>query len=599
MSSRDRLAGTIRTAVERLRGVTLEGGPGGRFRSTERLVLGAVVAAIAVLTVIPLLFLLWTSVWSGFPGEFAAQFTTGNFVAVYTEGFYDVPELFANSLVIAVGMTITGMALGLTFAWLFVRTNLPTKSAMELVLLSGQAIPGYVYAIMYVTAYGPDNGLVDGFLRDTVGIGFPLDIFNPWGIAFVVGVNVVPTFYLLTVPALQDMEPALEEASRIHGAGAFETIRSVTLPLIKPALLSGALVTFLYGLGEFSIVAILGARNGYDVYSTAIWRGITGGFPPAYGEAAALACSLLLLTLVLVWYYRTVTRRKEQFMTLAGGGSRSRTWDLGRWRAPLAGGLWAVLLFVWILPTAVMVVASLHASWVGAVDTTALTLDNYWVAVTDPTLREAFGNSLLVALGGATLGTVLVVGMAYYTERTDGRWGGLVDFLSLTPLAVPGIIMGSSLLFTFLWLGRLVPFLDLYGTLTIIAVGCVVVFLPVASRIAVGNIVQVHAELEEAGRIAGASWLGQMRAIFLPLFRNTAAVIWFFLAIHLFQRLSVPLMTYTTDTVVIPVKLFELYMYQPNIELVSAISTVFIGLTVVLVVVLRQFGITFYELGAR
>ena len=570
-----------------------------RGLTAKRLVLGSVVSAIVLLTVVPLVFLLWTSVWSGFPGQFDASLTAENFLAVYTEGFFDVVELFSNSLVIAVGMTLTGLVLGLTCAWLFVRTNLPTKSWMELVLLSGQAIPGYVYAIMYVTAYGPDSGLVDRTLRDAVGVGLPVDVYSPWGIAFVVGVNVVPTFYLLTVPALQDMDPALEEVSRIHGAGAFETIRSVTLPLIKPALLSGALVTFLYGLGEFSIVAILGARRGFDVYSTAVWKAIGSRFPPAYGEAAALACSLLLVTLVLVWYYRSVTRRKEEFMTLSGGGKRSRTWDLGRWRWPIAGGLWAVLVVVWVLPTLVMVLVSLHGSWTGTVDPGALSVAHYAEAVTDPLLRDAFTNSLLVAVGGATLGTVLVVGMAYYTERTNGRFRGLVDFLSLTPLAVPGIILGSSLLFTFLWMGKFHPLLDLYGTLTIIAVGCVVVFLPVASRIAVGNVVQVHTELEEAGRIAGASWLAQMREIFLPLFKNTAAVIWFFLAIHVFQLLSIPMMTYTTDTVVIPVKLFQLYMYRPNIELVSAISTVFIGMTVVLVLLLRVFGITFYELGQR
>jgi iron(III) transport system permease protein len=300
-----------------------------------------------------------------------------------------------------------------------------------------------------------------------------------------------------------------------------------------------------------------------------------------------------------VWYYRTVTQRKEQFMTLSNGGHSSRTWDLGRWRYPLVCGLWGVLFVVWILPTLVMLLTSLHASWVGTVDLSTLTARNYVQAVADPTLREAFVNSVLVAIGGATLGTVLVVGLAYYTERTQGQLRGLVDFLSLTPLAVPGIIMGSSLLFTFLWVGQLIPFLNLYGTLAIIAIGCVVVFLPVASRIAIGNIVQVHSELEEAGRIHGASWLGQMRAIFLPLFRNTTAVIWFFLAIHVFQLLSIPLMTYTTDTIVIPVRLFQLYMYQPNIELVSAISTLFIAMTLVLVVVLRRLGITFYELGAR
>jgi iron(III) transport system permease protein len=596
MSTRDRLARTVAEAADT---VGSHAGLSARGVTSKQVVLGTVVAAVVVLTIIPVIFLLWTSVWSGYPGQFGAQFTAENFLAVYTRGFFDVGGLLANSLVIAIGMTVTGMVIGLTFAWLFVRTNLPTKGPMELVLLSGQAIPGYVYAIMYVTAYGPDNGLVETMLRDVLGTGLPISIFNPWAIAFVVGVNVIPTYYLLTVPALQDMDPELEEAGRIHGASVFQTLRSVTLPLIKPALLSGAVVTFLYGLGEFSIVAILGARNGYDVYSTAIWRGVTSNYPPAYGEAAALACSLLVLTLALVWYYRTVTQRKEQFMTLSNGGHSSRTWDLGRWRYPLACGLWGVLFVVWILPTLVMLLTSLHASWVGTVDLSTLTATNYVQAVADPTLQEAFVNSVLVAIGGATLGTVLVVGLAYYTERTQGQLRGLVDFLSLTPLAVPGIIMGSSLLFTFLWVGQLIPFLNLYGTLAIIAIGCVVVFLPVASRIAIGNIVQVHSELEEAGRIHGASWLGQMRAIFLPLFRNTTAVIWFFLAIHVFQLLSIPLMTYTTDTIVIPVRLFQLYMYQPNIELVSAISSVFIAMTLVLVVVLRRLGITFYELGAR
>ena len=598
MAARDRLRRRVGAAAEAIQSAA-PAGISGSAATPKRLVLGGVVGLIGLLTVVPLVFLLWTSVWSGYPGEFAAGFTAGNFVAVYTQGFFDVAELLANSLIIAVGMTLTGIVLGFTFAWLFVRTNLPTKSGMELVLLSGQAIPGYIYAIMYITAYGPDNGLVETFLQTTLGVGLPVDIFNPWGIAFVVGVNVVPTFYLLIVPALQDMDPAFEEASRIHGAGAFETIRTVTLPLIKPALLSGALVTFLYGLGEFSIVAILGARNGFDVYSTAIWKAIGSRYPAAYGEAAALACSLLVATLLVVWYYRTVTRRKADFMTLTGDTHRSRTWDLGRWGTPLAAGLWVVLFVVWILPTLVMVLVSLHGSWVGSVDLSVLSSTHYVTAVTDPGLRSAFVNSLLVAVGGATLGTVLVVGMAYYTERTDGRFRGVVDFLSLTPLAVPGIIMGSSLLFTFLWIGQLVPFINLYGTLAIIAIGCVAVFLPVASRIAVGNIVHVHAELEEAGRIAGASWLGQMRAVFLPLFKNTAAVIWFFLAIHVFQLLSIPLMTYVSDTVVIPVKLFQLYMYQPNIELVSAISTVFIALTVVSVVLLRLFGVTFYELGQR
>lgn len=285
-------------------------------------------------------------------------------------------------------------------------------------------------------------------------------------------------------------------------------------------------------------------------------------------------------------------------MTLTGKGSHRQRWDLGKWRWPLTGMLWGVLALVWILPILALIATSLHSTWVGVIKPDELTLTHYATAVTDPQLLDAFANSLLVAAGSATLGTVMVIGLAYYTERTRARFRGLVDMLSLTPLAVPGIIIGAGLIFVSLWAGK-IPFVNLYGTLLIIIIGSVVVFLPVSSRIAVGNIVQIHSELEEAARVAGATWLQQLRGIFLPLFRNTTVIIWFFLAVHVFQLLSIPWMTYTSDTVVIPVELYQLYMFEPALALVSAISTVFIALTVLVVLVMRYFGITFYELGQR
>jgi len=567
--------------------------------SARQLVLGTVVCTVAVFTLVPLAFLLWTSVWSGYPGRLEGALTPAHFIAVYLEGFFDVGTLFVNSLTIAVGMTLTGMAFGLTFAWLLVRTNLPTKGPIELVLLSGQAIPGYIFAIMYITAYGPDRGFFSVAVADALGIEtIPVSIFNPWVIAFVAGVNVVSTFYLLTVPALQDMDASFEEVSRIHGASIPETLRAVTFPLIKPAILSGVITTFLYGLGEFAIVSILGTRRGFDVYSTEISAAIRSRFPAAYGEAAALACSLLLVTIVLVYYYRQMTERKEDFMTLTAQRSDPQTWDLGRWRIPIAVGLWVGLFVVWILPILTLVATSLHTTWVGQIRPAQFTFVHYVTAVTSGELRAAFANSLFVSVGAATVGTVLVVGVAYYTERTSYRFRGVVDFLTLTPYAVPGIILGAGLISMFLWLDKL-PLINLYGTLAIIILGCVIVFLPVTSRIAVGNIVQIHTELEESARLVGASWLQQMREIFLPLFRNTAVVLWFFIAVHVFQLLSIPWMTYTSDTVVVPVKLYQMYMFEPQIARVSAISTIIILLTLVAVLGLRSVGVTFYDLEHR
>lgn len=569
---------------------------------TKKVVLGLVVSTVVGLTVLPLFFLLWTSVWSGTPGQFDAHLTLANFVSVYIEGQYDAIALFTNSLGIAVGMTVTGMVVGLLFAWLFARTNIPTKSHLELVLLSGQAVPAYIYAIMYVLAYGPENGLISGLTRETLGVGFPVDIYTLPGISLVVGVSIVPTFYLLTVPALQDMDPALEEVSRVHGATILGTIRSVSLPLIKPAILSAALVTFLYGIGEFAVVKILGARHGIDVFSTAVQTAIqspSNSLVPQYGEAAALSSSLLIVTLVLVAYYRRVTRRKEDFMTLTTRGYRSSMWDLGRWRWPIAGFLWSILLVMWILPLVVMVLVSLQPVWMGQPDISAMTVESYRAVLTDSILREAFVNSVLVAVGGATFGTVLVVGMAYYTERTDAPLRGLVDFLSMTPLAVPGIIMGVSLVFASLWIGKLHPFVDFYGTLVIIALGSVIVFIPVSSRIAAGNIVQIHTDIEEAARVYGASWAKSIREVFMPLFANTAAVIWFFLLIHIFQLLTIALMTYSTNTIVIPVELFNRFYLAAALDELAAISTLLVGITIILILALRKAGVTFYKMGRR
>lgn len=562
----------------------------------KRTILGAAVASTAVLVLIPLVFLLWSSVWSGYPGDFSGAFTFEHYVAVYLQAAFDVVGLFSNSLFVASGMALIAMGFGLLFAWLLVRTNLPTKGAMELVLVSPYAVPVYIYAIMYIATYGPDNGLITTQIVNVFGLqSAPIDIFSPAGVVFIVGMNAVTTFYLLTAPALQNMEPALEEVSRIHGASLFRTIRSISLPLIIPAILSATIVTFLRGLGEFSVVAILGARDGFDVYATAIWAAVKLRAPPEYGQAAALAFSLIVVTAVLVWYYRNMTARKADFMTVTSRGSQPHTWDLGTWRWPIALSLWAVLFVVWILPILVMVLVALHPFWTGVIDLSSLTLTHFAEAVTNARLRGAFINSIIVSVGGATLGTGLVIATAYYTERTEYRFRGFVDFLSLSPLAVPGIIMGTGLIFTSLWIGKLGGPFDIYGTLWIIMIGSIIVFIPVSSRIAVGNVVQIHSALEESARVFGASWIQQMREVFLPLFKNTTAVLWFYLFVHVFQLLTIPIMTYTTGTEVLPVSVFNLWTRSANLELVSAISTIFIGLTFAVLLLFRSQGITFYQ----
>jgi len=563
--------------------------------TTERLFLGVGIGVVGFLVLSPVVFLVWTSLWSGWPGQFDASFTLQNYQAVYSS--IETYRLFLNSVLVGLGVTCIAGFFGLMFAWLMARTNIPTKGWMELVILSPYAIPSFMFAMMYITTFGPHSGLVTTALMDLFGLHSPpFSIYTPHWIVFIVGINSTTTFYLLTVPALQDMDATYEEVARIYGASPFQTLRSVTFPLIKPAILSAVLLTFIISLGEFAVVAILGAPEQFHVYATKIWLSITGTVPPQYGGAAALSMSLLAVTVVLVWYYRKITARTEAFMTISGEGYQTRQWDLGKWRWPITGALWCVLFVFWVLPLGVMALASLHDVWVGQIDLSALTLSHYADVFGSELVRRAFTNSLVIGIGGAILGTILVTFLAYYTERTEHRFRGFVDFLSLAPLAVPSIILGAAVVFTYLWLGKIHPLLDIYGTLWIIMLGSVVVFLPVTSRIAVGNIVQIHHELEESARIHGASWLQQIREVFLPLFRTTIGVILFYLFIHIFRLLTIPIMTYTRGTETVSVVIFLQWRNYADLEFVSAISVVFVGLMFVTIVVLRLSGLRFYQL---
>lgn len=549
------------------------------------------------LVVSPFVFLIWTSVWSSFPGDLQGTLTVDNYVSAYTDPI--LVELVLNSTMVAVGTTSLALVLGFTFAWLFARTNLPTKGYLELVIIAPYAVPGFIYALSYIFTFGPNVGIVNNIFMDQLGFSKPIvNVYSLEAIIVVLGINMATSTYLLLVPALQNLDPALEESGRIHGASLFWTLREITFPVILPAVMSAFIITFVRGLGEFAVVAFLGIPQGFHVYATRIWAAINQTAPPLYGYASALSLSLLLITGILVWYYRKITSRREDYMTVTGQGYQPRQWDLGKWRWPIAGSIWLVVSVFWILPMLVMTVASFHSIWGSGVliEFGKLSLEHYKRIFTSPEVHNAFANSLIISLIGSAIGTVIIVLTAYYTERTDYPFRGIVDFLSLTPLAIPGIILGASVLFTYLWLGEFVPALNIYGTIWIIMIGSIIIFIPTATRMAVGSIVQIHTELEESARVLGATWTEQMREVFLPLFKNTIAIIYLYFFMHIFRLLSVQIMTYSRGSETIPVIIFRAWQGRAELEFVSAISVVFISMMVVILIVFRRMGVTFYEL---
>lgn len=549
---------------------------------------------VMYLTISPFIFVIWTSVWSTRAGKMSGHFTLDNFISLYTNPY--TYELFFNTFLVSAGMVGGTMAFGIALAWLFARTNIPTKGWMEMMILSPYAVSGYVYAIIFAFIIGPDMGYLNTLLVDTFNLSSPpLNIFSIWGIFFILLIDNVTSVYLLVVPAMRNMDPNLEEVARVHGANVTSTIRQVSLPIIKPAISAAALITFLKGLGLFSVIAILGLRNQFYTVTVQIWLSSNSGIGESHGFSSAMAVTLLCFTAVLIWYHRKITKRKEDFMTITGEGFNPRQWDLGKWRWPLASGLWVIFILMWGVPLVFLVFVSLHPIWIGEPMLDSLTFQHYETIFEQSRIVQSIINTFIVAFVGGLVGTALITLFMYYTERTELPGRGVADFLSLTPKAAPGVIMGLSFLFTYLWIGD-VTGIYITGTLAILILAMITNSFPTASRMAGGSIVQIHHDLEESARIAGASWMQSMREVFLPLYKGTLGVLFLYLFIHFAKNVSIPIMLSGNDTQVVSVMIFRFWANSANFEVVAAFATLAVGSIIAILIGARLFGIKFYEI---
>ena len=561
---------------------------------TEQLVLKAAALVVLYLAVTPFIFVIWTSFWTGRIGSLDGAFTLQNYVQMYSSA--EVYLLFINTLTITLGMFAIAMTGGVAMSWLIGRTNIPTKGYLELVILAPYAIPSFIYALMFIFAFSPQAGLVNHYWME---LGFETSLFNiytVWGILVVMGIDAVTTVYLITIPSLTNLDPNLEESSRIHGANMLETIRRISLPVVVPSLASAGVIVLIRGIGTFASVAVIGVRFGFDVFATRIWEVTSQQYPPNYGYATALSVTLILVTGFLILTYRRITKRKEDYMVVTGEGYRPSTWDLGKWKWPITVGVWCVMVFVWIIPILIVFIASFHTLWAGEIELSKVTLRHYaTVLSSDSRFWKGMSNTLVISFWAAIFGTTLVTLAAYYTERTQYRLRGVVDFFLIAPMAFPGIILGTSVLITYLFFNNLFG-ISILGTIWIIVIGVTTNDLPTTSRIAIGNIVQIHKELEEMARISGANWLEQMRSVFMPLYKGTLGILLFYWFIGATKTLTIPLMLYVGSTEPISVYLFGAWYFQANFEAVAVISVIFMGLMGVILASLKIFNIKFYEL---
>lgn len=499
--------------------------------------LAAALAAVLVATVVlPMAALLATG---GSPSQWLSVLGSAESLRALT-----------GTLLTSFGASAIALGLGLPLAWMIGRSDIAGRGALRAIVALPSAIPPYLWAMGWIALANPKSG----WLTLLFGQG-TIDIYGTGGIAFVLGTSALPLVALSTLAALSRIDPSLEEAARLCGASTFGTFRTVTLPLIAPAALSGAALVFVFASASFGVPYLLGvsATPPSPTLTTRIYSEVLMG--GAGLSTAAVTSIELLMIAAIVLFANAALARAGRVRIPRGKGVAQRVTSLGAWRLPASALTWFVVASVVVLPLAAVFLTGVQPSW-GQLGFTL----KHWGVVLAPRTLEAAGVSVLLATAAALL--VGALGLAVAATRK--RW---LETLADVPSAIPGTVLALALLVAFsrdirfVALDRIAFVLALGNTVWIVLLALVVKHLALGVRSASDSLSQADPSLAEAARLSGA---GRLRAFWdgiVPQLRSalvSAMVLTFLTCV---SELTMSVLLVPTGRDVLGTLLFELQSY--------------------------------------
>ena len=556
---------------------------GSRFNSQSLILIGCT-ALVLYLAGIPLLMLLYGSIRSAPIGEPGATYTIQNYIKAYFDKEFYL--LLGNSIYYALGTCSLTFLIGTFLAWVSERTNTPFKKLFIVMSLIPFIIPGILSTISWILLLSPKIGLINIVVKQLLGLeSAPFNVYSMWGMIWAESIHLYPLVFLLMSAAFRNMDTSLEEAALTAGSSTVQTFWRVTLPLMRPAMFSVLLINFIRGIEAFEVPALIGVPAKISVFTTKIFLAIHQ-FPSDFGLAGAYAVTLLVISTVGVLLYGRITRREERYATVTGKGYRPRVIDLGKWKyATLAISLMIFLLAV-IFPVFVLLWSS-FIPYYGVPSKELMqkmTWANYQYILNYPLALTAFKNSFYLSAGSATLVMLLTSVIAWITVKTKLPGRGFLDTMTFIPIAMPGIVLGVSLIWVYLTLP-----IPIYGTIWVLLLAYMTKYIPYGIRAASASMIQINKELEEASLTAGGTWFQTFRKVILPLLMPGFTAGWIYISIIALRELSTSILLYSYNSTVLSIMAFDLWE-GGQYTYVCALGVMMVLLLVVMAATARKLG---------
>ena len=530
---------------------------------------------VSIIVAAAVLLPLFTLVVASFQVMDASGFSTTWGLDNYTALFNDrvIHKAFINTLLISSGSTVLA------------RTNCPWRDRLEPYNLIPFFLSPFVGAIAWHNLAGGKTGLLNSWARDYLGAhGNILNVDNIYGVIWVTGLFFSPLVYLFVVGSLRRMDPSLEDSARTTGAGLLRTTLTVTLPLVAPAILSGAIIVFVTSAGEFGVPFKLGAPYGWQTLTTQIFSKAVGD-DANYYLGSAMSMSLGIITAFFIWIQQWYIAPRS-FTTVTGKGFRPNVLDLGRWKWIAFGYNVTFILIAVALPIFCLLIVSLHPVWQGKIIPSAMSFHNYaktlffWRTDSIKAATNGIYNSFILAFLGATIAMILSLVVSHMIHRTKGFGARILDFLCVVPIGFPGIVLAMGVLVTYIRT-------PIYATLWIILLGYITRFFPYGQRNISSVMLAVSEELDQSSRMSGASWFTTLRRITIPLLKPGIFAGWLLLFIIFLRELSISIILYTSGTETLSVGVYYLANYE-NEALTAALSMTQTVMLLVCVLIFRR-----------
>ncbi|MEU4481103.1 iron ABC transporter permease [Micromonospora sp. NPDC023966] len=555
--------------------------------STQSVVSIVAVLVVGYLTIVPLVTMLYSSLRSDFLGT-TGTWTLEHYQRTLTDAAFR--ETLVTSLTYAGGVALASVTVGFALAWVYVRTNAPAKRFALVASLVPLIIPGILNTVAWGLLLAPDTGPVNVLLRY---LGLPaFDLYSMHGMILVQSMHVAPIAFLMGVASLSSMDSSLEEAAAASGARPATVFRTITFPLIRPAVLGAIFLMLVQTMSSFEVPQLIGSAAHKRVFSTEIFTSLRS-FPPDYGSVSVIGVIVLVIAVLGLWAARRLGGGVEGRGTITGKGYRPTLTDLGRWRWVAVLAIMVFFVVTTVLPMLILAWASLLPSYrpLDPAEIKHLTWGNYSELFNSSSILGAMTHSLEIALAAGVVVTAICAVSAYVIVRTQLPGRATLDAFAAVPIAVPNIILGVSTLYWYL----VAPLpVRLYGTLAILVVAMVTHALPYGMRYLVPGVSQIKAELEEASLASGAGWARTFRRIYLPLLVPAITASFLYTFIISFRELSSAIFLYTQKTEVVSISVFELWS-DGQFTVVSALGVVMTLMACVVIgavnLLSRRFGV--------